>query len=72
MAARRRPRKPPKGQLEDDLLKNARWSGLREQRRLQRRFPPERNQRDREACRRLVNEGFGSDAAFLTWLYGQK
>ena len=35
MAARRRPRKSPQGQLEDDLLKNQRWSGLKEQQRLQ-------------------------------------
>ena len=72
MAARKRRHQKGQGQLEDDLLKNTRWSGLREQQRLQQRFPPERNQRDREACRKLVNEGFGSDAAFLTWLYGQK
>ena len=72
MAARRRRQHKGQGQIEDELLKNARWSGLREQRRLQRRSLPERNQRDREACRKLVNEGFGSDAGFLTWLYGQK
>ena len=72
MAARKRRHHKGQGQLEDDLLKNTRWSGLREQQRLQQRFPPERNQRDREACRKLVNEGFGSDAAFLTWLFSQK
>ena len=33
--------------------------------------PPERNQLDQEACRRLVNEGYGSDAAFLAWLTGR-
>ena len=72
MAARKRRHHKGQGQLEDDLLKNTRWSGLREQQRLQRRSPPERNQRDREACHKLVNEGFGSDAVFLTWLYSQK
>ena len=72
MAARKRRHHKRQGQLEDDLLKNTRWFGLREQQRLQRRFPPKRNQRDREACSKLVNEGFGSDPASLTLLYSQK
>ena len=29
---------------------------------------PEQNAADREACRRLVAEGFGSDEVYLTWL----
>ena len=33
---------------------------------------PQQNAVDREACRRLVAEGYGSDDVFLTWLYGQK
>ena len=73
MAARRRPRKPPQGQLEDALLKNQRWSGLREQQRLQAAgHTPQQNQHDRHACKRLIEEGYGSDAAFLMWLYSQK
>ena len=72
MAARKPRHRKGQRQLEDDLLKNARWSGLREQQRLERRSPPEQIQRDQEACRRLVNEGYGSDAALMAWLYGQK
>ena len=73
MAARRRPRKPAPGQLEDALLKNQRWSGLKAQQQLQQaRYTPQQNQRDRIACKRLIDEGYGSDATFLTWLYAQK
>ena len=34
--------------------------------------PPSRTLLIVRACRRLVNEGYGSDAAFLSWLYDQK
>ena len=72
-APRKRRHRKGQGQIEDDLLKNARWSGLREQQRLQSlHHTPQQNETDREACRRLVDEGFGTDAAFLNWLYEQK
>jgi len=72
MAGKRR-RKSCRGQLEDELLKNQRWSGLQEQRRLQAlHHTPQQNTADREACRQLVAEGFGSDEVYLTWVYGQK
>ena len=46
---------------------------IKEQRLLQAlHHTPEQNAADQEACRRLVAEGYGSDDAFLTWLYGQK
>ena len=75
MAARRRPRKSPQGQLEDDLLKNQRWSGLKEQQRLQAlRHTPQQNAADQEACRALVQGGWGTDAEYVAWLElcGQK
>ena len=74
MAAPRKGRhRKGQGQIEDDLLKNARWSGLREQQRLQSlHHTPQQNATDREACRRLVDDGYGTDAEFLTWLCGQK
>ena len=63
MASRRR-KKSAQGQLEDELLQNKRWSGLREQRRLQAlHHTPQQNVVDREACRQLVAEGYGSDVA---------
>ena len=72
MAPRRR-KKSAKAELEEDLLKSPRWSGLRQQRRLQAlHHTSQQNAADRAACRRLVSEGYGSDDAFLTWLYGQK
>ena len=72
MAGKRR-RKSCRGQLEDDLLKNQRCSGLHEQRRLQAlNYSPQQNAANREACRRLQAEGFGSDEVYLTWLYAQK
>ena len=75
MAARRRPRKPPKGQLEDDLLKNARWSGLREQQRLQSLHHTAAVNKLAEAeCRSLVVGGYGELVDYTDWLerYRQK
>ena len=75
MAARRRPRKPPKGQLEDELLKNARWSGLREQQRLQSlHHTTAENKRAEAECRSLVVGGYGELNDYTAWLelYGHK
>ncbi len=75
MAARRRQRKPPKGQLEDDLLKNARWSGLREQKRLQSLHHTAAVNKLAEAeCRSLVVGGYGELVDYTDWLerYRQK
>ena len=67
MMATRRPKKSVQGQIEDELLQNQRWSDLGEQRRLQAlHHTPQQNAVDREACRRLVAEGYGSNDAFLT------
>ena len=72
MATRRR-KKSLQGQIEDELLQNQRWSDLGEQRRLEAmHHTPQQNAVDRKTCRRLVAEGYGSDDAYLTWLYGQK
>lgn len=56
-----------------DFHANQRWFKLGKQRQLQAlNYSPQQNAADREACRRLMSEGYGSDDAFLTWLYGQK
>ena len=70
MAAKRR-RKPCKGQIEDDLLANARWSGLQEQTELQARNHSEReNCAARRRTKELLEGGWGS----IDWVevYGQK
>ena len=75
MAARRRPRKLPKGQLEDELLKNARWSGLREQQRLQSlHHTTAENKRAEAECRSLLVGGYGELNDYTAWLelYGHK
>ena len=71
----RRRRKSPQGALEDDLLKNQRWSGLREQRRLQAlHHTAEENQRAQDECRALVVGGYGALRDYIDWLElcGQK
>ena len=70
MAAKRR-RKPCKGEIEDDLLANARCSGLRQQAELEARNHSEReNCEARRRTRELLEGGWGS----IDWidLYGQK
>ena len=70
MAAKRR-RKPCRGQIEDDLLANARWSGLNEQRRLEQQNHSQReNCEARRRTRELLEGGWGS----IDWiaLYNQK
>ena len=70
MAAKRR-RKPCRGQIEDDLLANARWSELKQQQELE-----ARNHLKRENCearprtREPLEGGWGS----IDWIdhYGQK
>ena len=70
MAAKRR-RKPCKGQIEDDLLANARWSGLRQQQEHEARNHSEReNCEARRRCRELLEGGWGS--VDLIGLYNQK
>ena len=75
MAARKRRHRKGEGQLEDDLLKNARWSGLREQQRLQAlHHSAEENKRAEAECRSLVVGGYGELVDYTNWLelYGQK
>ena len=75
MAGKKRRHKSGKAQIEDEILSKGRWSGLKEQQRLlTQNHTAEQNQRDREDCRRLVNEGFSSDVEFVRWLdlLGQK
>ena len=70
MAAKCR-RKPCKGEIEDDLLANARWSGLRQQAELEARNHSEReNCEARRRTKELLEGGWGS----IDWidLYGQK
>ena len=70
MPAKRR-RKPCRGQVEDDLLANARWSGLQEQTELQARNHSEReNCEARRRSRELLERGWGA----VDWigLYGEK
>ncbi|WP_041434944.1 hypothetical protein [Synechococcus sp. CC9605] len=70
MAAKRR-RKQCRGEVEDQLLSNARWSGLQEQVGLQARNHSEaENCAARRRCRKFLEGGWGS----IDWidLYGQK
>ena len=73
MAARKHhpKRKPTQGQLEDDLLSNARWSGLKQQTELQdRNHSEQENCIARRRCREFLEGGWGS----IDWIevYGQK
>jgi len=75
MAHRPKPRqrKPARAEIEADLLEQPRWSGLRQQRRLQsKHHTEEENAADRQACRALVAEGYGSDAEFVAWQQRQQ
>ena len=70
MAHRPKPRqrKPARVEIEADLLEQPRWSGLRQQRRLQsRHHTSEQNAADRQACRALVDGGYGTDPEFVAW-----
>jgi len=70
MAAKRR-RKACRGEIEDQLLSNARWSGLQEQVELQARNHSEQeNCIARKRCREFLEGGWGS----VDWIevYGQK
>ena len=70
MAAKRR-RKACRGEVEDQLLSNARWSGLQEQVELQARNHSEaENCTARRRCREFLEGGWGS----VDWMevYGQK
>ena len=70
MAPKRR-RKPCKGQIEDDLLANSRWSRLRQQAELEARNHSEQeNFEARRRTRELLEGGWGS----IDWidLYGEK
>ena len=74
MAGKRRHKKS-QGELEDDLLSNPRWSGLREQQRLQQQnHSAVENQRARDECRRLREEGYGALSDYCDWqsLWGSK
>ena len=71
-----RRKKPAKVEVEEDLLSKGRWSGYKEQQALQRQnHTAEENIVAREACRDLVEFGYGSDEEFMKWLlnlYGEK
>ena len=70
MAPKRR-RKPCRGEVEDQLLSKARWSGLQEQVELQaRNHSEEENCAARKRCREFLQGGWGS----IDWIevYGQK
>ena len=70
MAGKRR-RKTCRGEIEDQLLSNARWSGLQEQVELQARNHSEQeNCIARKRCREFLEGGWGS----VDWIevYGQK
>ena len=70
MAGKRR-RKACRGQVEDDLLANARWSGLRQQAELEARNHSEQeNCEARRRTRELLEGGWG--AIDLIALYNQK
>lgn len=53
-------RKPARQSIEDGLLENPRWSGLRQQRRLQDRHHTAVETRDaRRRCQQLLQYGYG-------------
>ena len=63
-----RRRKPARAEIETDLLEQPRWSSLRQQQRLQSRNHTEHeNHAAHRRCRALVENGFGTDAAFMAW-----
>ena len=67
-----RRKKSARAELEADLLESPRWSGLRQQQRLQQRnHSPEQNAADRAACRALVQGGWGTDPEFVAWRRSQ-
>ncbi len=60
MAAKRR-RKASRGQIEDELLSNARWSGLKQQAELEaRNHSAQENCAARRRCREFLEGGWGS------------
>ena len=64
MAAKRR-RKACRGQVEDDLPANARWSGLRQQQELETRNLSER---ENGAARRRTRELLEGDWTNIRWI----
>ena len=71
MAGKKRRHRTPQGQLEDDLLCDQRWSGLRQQDELQKRSHSDReNCMARRRCREFLEGGWGS----IDWVdvYGEK
>ena len=71
-----RHKKSAKVEVEEDLLSKGRWSGYKEQQALQEQnHTTEENIIAREACRQLVESGYGTDEEFMRWLldlYRQK
>ena len=63
-----RRRKPARAEIENNLLDQPRWSGLRQQQRLQSRNHTEHeNHAAHRRCRALVEQGWGSDPKFTAW-----
>ena len=61
MAARKRRHRTPQGQVEDEILKNQRWSGLREQNRLiALNHSKAENDAARERAMAFVESGWGA------------
>ena len=66
MASRRK--RTDQGAIEDQLLKNGRWSGLKEQRELQAaNHTADANAQARAECAALVRGGWGALPDFATW-----
>lgn len=66
MAPRRK--KSARAEIESDLLESPRWSGLRQQQRLQAlHHTPMQNAADRAAWRALVENGWGTDLEYVAW-----
>ena len=73
MAHRPKPRRPRELPNSWDGPEQPRWSGLRQQQRLQsRHHTPEQNAADRQACRALVDGGYGTDPEFVAWQQRQQ
>ena len=63
-----RRKKSARAEIKSDLLDSPRWSGLRQQQRLQEQnHTPKENAAVRAACGALLEGGWGTDTEFVAW-----
>ena len=63
-----------KVEIEENLLSGGRWSAYKERQQLQAESTAEEDRAIREACRQLVESGYGADEVFMNgcWTYTQR